>query len=1044
MRLLRLALLLALCAAFTSLAAAQTTERVLLSDFATASVHGVNAADGSVAGSTLVGASPTDAVVLPNHRTAFVCNINSGYVSVIDLPLQREFARIDGVHCRTLAVTPDGREVVAETFDSDAAILDVASLQVTHRVDLHSVLGSGFADPRGVAIAGGAAYFQFRSSTIYPLIKVDLTDCAAPTWTCAVSTVPGTALGRTFNSSFPIVATPDGRFLVATRGQPFSGRAIFILDTTTNALTKIVPPVRPGAIAVSSTATPDGSFAYFVSDFDPNNIGGPLGVRRLDLRPTVAGNPNPNFGAIEGDVQLPWNSSLHGIAVSGDGTRVYATVNTDAFPNFVTLDATQVVSSPSTAILAQAQVGHQVVGAVIADVDTSGSGAPVVSSVDSNQTINGVKQPSGVLVNSDPSNVLVGGTGFSADAQVRIGTAGSLQPSAFGSTLTVPVPAQVPAGTAAVLVTDFNTTSAVTDWFQTGLFGGPFVIAPPALFQPANEALSCNFGAGTISILNVATNASVQRVQDALNCLGIALLPDGSHGYMVRFIYNDVVPFDLSTGTVGAPIALSGSTGQGNAIIVAPYPPLSTPTVPHYVAYVVSQLTTPTFDSDSQLNVVDVQPGSPTVNTILATIPANLVDAPDIARGGLTATPDGRFVYSWDDTTDGSQPTRLIVFDTLTGTATPLDGATLGVTFQWQPAATADTLALASPGGVQLFDISGANATAPVPLALLAGTPPALPGAFRIQGNRLYAFDNLNDVIQAFNFDRVGGNFAYLGRAVIPGPANGNGTIDVTPDGSLLYAGLSNQDAVAVLDALKVQTSAPDALLTKLATDIGPNPVIVRPGSPVAASAAPGDVVTVQPLPEVSVSLTDSSGGTVSVAATSTTAVSTPAGFQVGPVPVYYEISSTATFTSAVVCFTYDPTGLTATQEANLGVAHFNGTSWDDVTVPGSLNTTTHTVCAQVSHFSPFVIGIRTTNFLFDTLVQNITQLSTPVGVMRSLRAKALAARASFNRQDSVSAVGQLTALQNQLAALSGVQVSATDAGSLSTEAAQIVSRLQP
>jgi hypothetical protein len=84
-------------------------------------------------------------------------------------------------------------------------------------------------------------------------------------------------------------------------------------------------------------------------------------------------------------------------------------------------------------------------------------------------------------------------------------------------------------------------------------------------------------------------------------------------------------------------------------------------------------------------------------------------------------------------------------------------------------------------------------------------------------------------------------------------------------------------------------------------------------------------------------------------------------------------------------------------------------------------------------------------DFLFNSLLADISTLPsamTPVGVMRSLRAKALAARSSAHRGNNTSARNQLNALINQLQTISGNQVRANDANNLISESNIILGRL--
>ena len=78
-----------------------------------------------------------------------------------------------------------------------------------------------------------------------------------------------------------------------------------------------------------------------------------------------------------------------------------------------------------------------------------------------------------------------------------------------------------------------------------------------------------------------------------------------------------------------------------------------------------------------------------------------------------------------------------------------------------------------------------------------------------------------------------------------------------------------------------------------------------------------------------------------------------PDGFTFGEPPVAYDLSTTATFTSAVVCF--DFSGRVFDESVPIRLLHYEGGQWVDVTT--SLNLETHTVCGTVTSFSPFVVA---------------------------------------------------------------------------------------
>ena len=80
-------------------------------------------------------------VPAPKHDRAFVANIGSGSVSVIDLKEKRRIANIpSAAGTEGIAISPDQREVWATNRGADTvSIIDVASLKIVATVDSKSV-----------------------------------------------------------------------------------------------------------------------------------------------------------------------------------------------------------------------------------------------------------------------------------------------------------------------------------------------------------------------------------------------------------------------------------------------------------------------------------------------------------------------------------------------------------------------------------------------------------------------------------------------------------------------------------------------------------------------------------------------------------------------------------------------------------------------------------------------------------------------------------------------------------------------------------------
>ena len=87
--------------------------------------------------------------------------------------------------------------------------------------------------------------------------------------------------------------------------------------------------------------------------------------------------------------------------------------------------------------------------------------------------------------------------------------------------------------------------------------------------------------------------------------------------------------------------------------------------------------------------------------------------------------------------------------------------------------------------------------------------------------------------------------------------------------------------------------------------------------------------------------------------ATSSMGPPPPSGFRLGSPPVYYDISTAATFTGSVeVCINYDGSSFTGAVEKTLRLMH-QETAWVDKT--SSLDTGADVICAQITSFSLFL-----------------------------------------------------------------------------------------
>jgi WD40 repeat protein len=1032
----------------TPLANSQTVDAYLVSDFDVGNVQIFSFATNQLLKTIQTGPSPQSALISPDGRRAYVPNLNSTYLSVLDLTIGAEIVRIPEVidlasSSLVGAITPDGSKVLVSSGPGQLSIINTSDFSIS-RISLGTVCDDTVpancdSDPNdlhilGIATVGTKAYLNLLTSFAVRIVCIDLN-------TLTLATVPGTAVGvdASVNS---IVVSPDSRFVIAKRNGP---RALLVIDTGTNTVVqRVTPDILPRQLVATTPGSASGGvFVYLLgTDFTTNEV-------VIEAYAFSAGILN-----LVGSVSLfPLENSLR-IAISPDSSELYVGAGTTV----TVLNTQAIINNPPTAVVGQFAVANLITGMAAGSIQLQPpSTAPTVTGV----------APNLVLSNDTDAGrtIQVSGTNFSPDALLRIGNLVPLAPGINTSGLQAVVPAGAPAQVANIIVTDPNLASAIEKQNQSGILRGQFIIASPPTFQPVNQAVVANFGNGTAAVLNVSTNVSLQPVlPGALGATGVAIAPGGERAYIGQFVPPAVHVFNLVQNQAEATIQLEGGViGQTDGVVVAPISPFGGP-----VVYAVATHPLSDGNADEELFVIDADPAhaGSTLNSVLVTLSAGQ-DLPFGYSGAVGATPDGRYVYTNALQDFLCSVGWLMIFDVVSGSVNTIPASTFNLNAcQLHIEVTPDGKSLllnSADGRILVFDIS-VEPMNPTQVAVIAPQTPVHFSSSSIPTlrvpvgtpNVLYAFDPTQNVVAAFNFDRVTPNFSQLGSVNIPGPGAiiGGSSMNVTPDGKLLYVPLNSEDDVAVLDAALVANSDPAAVITKIFSGLGPGAVAVRPGTPTPVTTSTNPVVNVVLTQGIAISFSDvTSAGATTVTTTNTTPFSAPAGFQISGVPVYYEVATTARFSSAVACFQYDPAGLPS-PETSLRLAHYNRSidpvtnqviGWEDVTIPGSPDSATHTICGQVSTFSPFVIGIASVDFLFNSLLVDIGTLSaavTPPGVMRSLRAKALAARASVHKGNNTSAENQLNALINQLQAIAGKQVSSTDANKLISESQAILSHI--
>ncbi|MDH6284816.1 YncE family protein [Prescottella agglutinans] len=278
-----------------------------------------------------VGADPYGVAISPDGARAYVANLGSGTVSVINTATNSVTATVEvGERPAAVAITPDGTRVYVTNAtnggNGTVSVIDTATNIVTATITVGR-------NPGGVAIRpdGARAYVTNATNGGNGTVSVIDTATNIVTATITVGRNPGgVAIGpdgarayvinyssgtmsvidtatetvaRTINvGELPnaVAITPDGSRVYVTN----YFNDVFVVDTTTNTATAAISlsPVLTG-LAIS----PDGARAYVVDDY---------GRGRITVIDTATNSVAATFYVPE---------APRGFAITPDGARAYAT-----------------------------------------------------------------------------------------------------------------------------------------------------------------------------------------------------------------------------------------------------------------------------------------------------------------------------------------------------------------------------------------------------------------------------------------------------------------------------------------------------------------------------------------------------------------------------------------------------------------------------------------------------------------------------------------------------------------------------------------------
>lgn len=142
---------------------------------------------------------------------------------------------------------------------------------------------------------------------------------------------------------------------------------------------------------------------------------------------------------------------------------------------------------------------------------------------------------------------------------------------------------------------------------------------------------------------------------------------------------------------------------------------------------------------------------------------------------------------------------------------------------------------------------------------------------------------------------------------------------------------------------------------------------------PKTVQVAEGESVEARPIPEITISFPQvRKSGTVT-SRINFEGPTAPKGYQVGTLPIYLELSTTAEYEGRLrVCINYSPS-LFPEQGADLRVLRKEKEGWSDES--RTLDREKHVICSEMASLGSLLMAIRTVEGLYEDLALTIRQM---------------------------------------------------------------------
>jgi YVTN family beta-propeller protein len=987
------------------------TNSVVVIDSATNSVVATIAIATPIA--TGPGTSPGFIAVRPDAKFAYVvnqgCDASGSTVSVIDTGQDLVVATIPVSGCpREIAITPDSLHgYVTTSLPSGVGaviILDLSNNSVVTTVNLTS--GD---KPTGIAVSPAGDFVRFgKSDGIYAL------DTATNTVTSTVignPQIPGANCGIG-----EISGTPDGNFLLVTCSpneavllDAHTGRAIFsdLVSCTIGApaitldgTKAFVSDAECGGILDIAMATGVAKLFFLPGNSAPTSLR--IAFTSDGKKAFASGFYNCCAQAGKGDVQVfdPSNdASIADIPVaasSAAGIAVMPNNNTFPPPNqapVMPLDRLTNTSPVTVTFTTVSQPGYTSLfinssGPALPTGFTLGSPAGYYDLATTAQFAGNIA----ICINSPAVTSTSQLFAFGSSGPVDITTSVN-SPTICGTTVSLsPVAILQPSVT--------NTTTTVTSSVNPSAFGQQVsftaTVTPTqssALTPTGNVTFSDTYNGTTVSLGTVSLSSGIVTFSTS------SLMPSAA-GHSITASYSGDNNFGSSTS-----VALTEVVNQAVTTTT-----LAASPNPSNLGQAVTLTATITV----------VAPGSPTPigptgtvtfldgTTTLGTAALNGAATATFSTSSLSAASHSiTATYGGDANFTGSTTSSSLTV-TVQGPPPPaqvIDNETIHVTdtesfpdvFDPETIYVADAafvtpliqvsaaVAEFSSGGLGFSGQSGSQTISVSDIGLASLTL----SSATIAGSSQFAVTQIACSNSATSFSTAlpsGGVCTLtIGYTASATPANDNGMLIFTDNAGLsnLPSAASGSNFTQTISLTGPRTTTPPPPPPPAVVSLPVNETIhvtdsesfpdVFDGEPIHVT----DTVTVTVLntsvgTNVTVTPVDSTTGSTPVTVTfssvtqpgitslttSSAGAAPPAGFQLGTPPVYYNLSTTATFTgSAVVRINYSGISFTATATPQL--FHYSGGAWVNVTT--SVDPINHIISGTVTSFSPFAIFQPTT-----------------------------------------------------------------------------------